>query len=117
MAPPSSSPRSPWVAGGRCADYILTGSWSKKAYKEALKVMGEGAVRCAVSHPEHGFTRLPVAEEVRLDPQAAYLHLCTNETIHGVEVHDARLAAPGVPRWRTCPPTSCRGRSMSPSTA
>ncbi|MBK7901025.1 MAG: 3-phosphoserine/phosphohydroxythreonine transaminase [Betaproteobacteria bacterium] len=85
------------LLGGRCADYILTGSWSKKAYKEALKVMGEGAVRCAASTENTGFTRLPVAEEVRLDPQAAYLHLCTNETIHGVEVHDARLAAPGVP--------------------
>ncbi len=85
------------LLAGRSADYVVTGSWSKKAYKEALKVMGEGAVRCAASTEHTGFTRLPVAEEVRLDPQAAYLHLCTNETIHGVEVQDARLAATGVP--------------------
>jgi phosphoserine aminotransferase len=85
------------LLAGRSADYIVTGSWSKKAYKEAVKVMGEGAVRCAASTEKSGFTRLPVVEEVRLDPQAAYLHICTNETIHGVEVHDDRLAATGVP--------------------
>ncbi len=84
------------LLAGRSADYIVTGSWSKKAYKEAQRVMGEGAVRCAASTEKTGFTRLPFAEEIRLDPQAAYLHLCTNETIHGVEVHDARLAAAGV---------------------
>lgn len=79
---------------GRSADYIVTGSWSKKAYKEAQRF---GTVRCAATTEATGFTRLPAAEEVRLDPGAAYLHLCTNETIHGVEVDDGRLAATGVP--------------------
>lgn len=87
----------------KSADYIVTGSWSKKAFKEALRI---GQVRQAASVEAKGlvadgFTRLPRADELDLDPQAAYLHLCTNETIHGVEVHDdAALAAQlpaGVP--------------------
>ena len=82
------------LLGDRSADYIVTGSWSKKAYKEAQRF---GTVRCAATTENSGFTRLPAAEEVRLDPAAAYLHICTNETIHGVEVGDARLAATGVP--------------------
>lgn len=81
---------------GRSADYIVTGSWSKKAYQEARRVAA-GGVRCAATTENTGFTRLPQAEEVRLDASAAYLHVCTNETIHGVEIGDARLATPGVP--------------------
>jgi phosphoserine aminotransferase len=82
------------LLNGRSADYIVTGSWSKKALKEAMRF---GAVRCAATTENSAFTRLPTAEEVRLDPNAAYLHVCTNETIHGVEVADARLAQSGVP--------------------
>ncbi len=82
------------LLGDRSADYIVTGSWSKKAYKEAQRF---APVHCAASTEHTGFTRLPLVEELRLDPSAAYLHLCTNETIHGVEVQDARLAATGVP--------------------
>ncbi|MGB8249766.1 MAG: aminotransferase class V-fold PLP-dependent enzyme, partial [Azonexus sp.] len=71
------------LLAGRSADYIVTGSWSKKAFREAQRV---GNVRCAVTTESSNFTRLPVAEEIRLDPFAAYLHVCTNETIHGVEI-------------------------------
>lgn len=79
---------------GRSADYIVTGAWSKKALKEAMRF---GTVHCAATTENTGFTRLPEVEEIRLDPQAAYLHLCTNETIHGVEVSDERLAPTDVP--------------------
>ena len=82
------------LLAGRSADYIVTGSWSEKAYKEALRV---GQVRCAANTRESGFTRLPVAEEIKLDPFAAYLHVCTNETIHGVEIPAQRIADTGVP--------------------
>jgi phosphoserine aminotransferase len=82
------------LLGGRSADYIVTGSWSKKALKEAMRF---GTVRCAATTENSGFTRLPEAEEVRLDPRAAYLHVCTNETIHGVEVPDEHLARTDVP--------------------
>lgn len=71
------------LLAGRSADYIVTGSWSKKAFKEAQKF---GAVCCATSTEADGFSRFPGAGEFQLDPNAAYVHVCTNETIHGVEV-------------------------------
>ncbi|MBS0372523.1 MAG: 3-phosphoserine/phosphohydroxythreonine transaminase [Proteobacteria bacterium] len=79
---------------GRSADYIVTGSWSKKAYKEAQRF---GAVRLAGSSEADSFTRVPSADELKLDLQAAYLHICTNETIHGVEMFDLPTAPAGVP--------------------
>ncbi|MDR1228382.1 MAG: 3-phosphoserine/phosphohydroxythreonine transaminase [Azoarcus sp.] len=92
------------LAGGS-ADYLVTGAWSQKAYKEAARV---GKTRLVSSTEDGGgrFTRLPAIEDLRFDADAAYFHLCTNETIHGVEMHEeyeARLfdaiaaAAPGVP--------------------
>ena len=89
------------LAAGRSADYLVTGSWSKKAVQEAQRVAPiAGAVRVAGSTavkgaPADGFTRLLRDEEIDLDPNAAFLHLCTNETIYGVEVQDdcAALAA------------------------
>jgi len=82
------------LLAGRSADYIVTGSWSKKAFKEAQRI---GNARCAATTESSGFTRLPVAEEIKLDPFAAYLHVCTNETIHGVEIPAERIADTGVP--------------------
>ncbi len=86
------------LLAGRSADYIVTGSWSKKAFKEAQRVAANGgAVRCAATTEASNFTRLPTAEEIKLDPFAAYLHVCTNETIHGVEIPAERIADTGVP--------------------
>ncbi|MDP3539082.1 MAG: 3-phosphoserine/phosphohydroxythreonine transaminase [Azonexus sp.] len=82
------------LLAGRSADYIVTGSWSKKALKEAQRI---GNVRCAATTESSGFTRLPNPEEIKLDPFAAYLHICTNETIHGVEIPSERVADTGVP--------------------
>jgi phosphoserine aminotransferase len=64
------------------ADYILTGSWGKKAIKEAKR---EGAVNLAATTADGGFTRVPTQSELNLDPKAAYLHFTSNETIEGVE--------------------------------
>ncbi|WP_374278504.1 3-phosphoserine/phosphohydroxythreonine transaminase [Azonexus sp.] len=82
------------LLAGRSADYIVTGSWSKKAFKEAQRF---GNVRCAADTSASNFTRLPNADEIKLDPFAAYLHVCTNETIHGVEIPAERIADTGVP--------------------
>jgi phosphoserine aminotransferase len=82
------------LLAGRSADYIVTGSWSKKAVKEAQRI---GNVRVAATTEDSNFTRLPTAEEIKLDPFAAYLHVCTNETIHGVEIPAQRIADTGVP--------------------
>jgi len=64
------------------ADYILTGSWGKKALKEAKKV---GTVNIAATMADGGFTRVPSDEEITLTPHAAYVHITSNETIEGVE--------------------------------
>lgn len=82
------------LLSGGSADYLVTGSWSKKAYKEAQKI---GPVHLAGSTEKQAFTRFPASSELDLDPNAAYLHVCTNETIHGVEVHDYAALPATVP--------------------
>jgi phosphoserine aminotransferase len=64
------------------ADYIITGSWGKKALKEAKR---EGGVNVAANTADGGFTRVPDQDELKLDPKAAFVHITTNETIEGVE--------------------------------
>jgi len=66
------------------ADYIDTGEWSKKSIKEARKY---GKVNVAASAADSGYTTIPPRETWKLDPQAAYVHICSNETIGGVEYH------------------------------
>lgn len=70
------------LAPGETADYVVTGSWSKKAIKEAKKV---GAINLAFSSEADNFTRVPKQQELKLNPSAAFVHLTSNETIHGVE--------------------------------
>ena len=64
------------------ADYVLTGSWGKKALKEAKKV---GAVNVAATMADGGFTRVPSRDEISLSLHAAYVHITSNETIEGVQ--------------------------------
>jgi phosphoserine aminotransferase len=68
-------------AGGK-ADYVVTGSWSKKAVKEAQKV---GTVNIAATTEMENFARIPRQSELRLDPEASYVHITTNNTIFGTE--------------------------------
>jgi phosphoserine aminotransferase len=67
---------------GGSADYIVTGSWSQKAVKEAKRV---GGVRIAGTTEPENFARIPKQSELSLDPSAAYVHLTTNNTIFGTE--------------------------------
>jgi phosphoserine aminotransferase len=76
-------------AGGK-ADYFVTGTWSKKAVDEAKKL---GTVQIAASTEAENFVRVPAKGEWKLDPEAAYVHLTTNETIAGIEWHE--LPDPG----------------------
>jgi phosphoserine aminotransferase len=64
------------------ADYLVTGSWSKKAVKEAKRV---GTVNIAASSEEGNFKRIPKQEELKLDPQADYVHFTSNNTIFGTQ--------------------------------
>jgi phosphoserine aminotransferase len=67
---------------GASADYIITGTWSNKAFKESQKL---GTAKAAVNTEADNFNHLPTQAELNLDKQAAYLHFTSNETIHGVE--------------------------------
>ena len=70
------------LAGRTAADYVNTGEWSKKSIKEAKKYC---TVNIAASAEDKNFTYVPARETWKLDPSAAYVHVCTNETIGGVE--------------------------------
>jgi phosphoserine aminotransferase len=70
---------------GGSADYIVTGVWSERAVKEAKRV---GAVKIAGSTEADKFTRVPKQQELTLDPQAAYVHMTTNNTIFGTQWHE-----------------------------
>lgn len=64
------------------ADYVNTGEWSKKSIQEAGKYCKANVI---ASSEDRGFTYVPASGTWKSDPQAAYLHICTNETIGGVE--------------------------------
>ena len=70
------------LRGHAGADYIDTGEWSKKSIKEAKKY---AKVNVAASAADSGYTTIPPRASWRLDPDAAYVHICSNETIGGVE--------------------------------
>jgi phosphoserine aminotransferase len=72
------------LRGKTSADYVNTGEWSKKSIKEAKKYC---AVNIAASSEDRGFTYVPVQSTWKLSKDAAYVHVCTNETIGGVEYH------------------------------
>ena len=66
------------------ADYVLSGDWSKKSMKEAKTY---GTINIAATGEASSFTAIPKQGEWKLDPKAAYVHVCSNETIGGVEFH------------------------------
>jgi phosphoserine aminotransferase len=66
------------------ADYINTGEWSKKSLKEAKTY---GKVNIAASGEASNFTAIPKQSQWKLDANASYVHICSNETIGGVEYH------------------------------
>ena len=79
---------------GASADYIVTGTWSKKAFKESQKL---GTAKVAANLEAENFTSLPAQADLKLDSQAAYLHFTSNETIHGVEYFTEPTPPAGVP--------------------
>ncbi len=79
---------------GTSSDYIVTGTWSKKAFKESQKL---GTARSAANLEADNFNHLPSQSDLKLDPQASYLHFTSNETIHGVEYFSEPTPPAGVP--------------------
>lgn len=72
------------LRGGRKADYILTGNWAEKAYKEAKLVGGEN-VRVAASTKEQKFARLPQAGEYKFNADSSFVHFTSNNTVEGTQ--------------------------------
>ena len=72
------------LRGRRSIDFVETGAWSRKSIEEARKY---AEVNVAASSADTGFTTIPARDTWRLDPGAAYVHICSNETIGGVQYH------------------------------
>jgi phosphoserine aminotransferase len=69
--------------GGRAAQYVVTGSWGKKAVAEARRF---GAVDVVWDGAGDGYVAVPDLGELPFDGSAAYVHVTSNETIGGVEL-------------------------------
>ena len=65
------------------ADYVLSGQFSTKAYKEAVK-LGYDVV-AAASSKEENFSRIPILSREMFRPDASYVHICFNNTIYGTK--------------------------------
>ena len=70
------------VSADSHADYILTGAWAEKAYKEASKFVNTNVV---ASTKEENYTRIPRPDEIKVSQGPAYVHLCSNNTIFGTQ--------------------------------
>ncbi|AOW12979.1 3-phosphoserine/phosphohydroxythreonine aminotransferase [Hydrogenophaga crassostreae] len=73
------------LSRGGAVDFVVTGGWSQKSAKEANKY---ATARIAASNEADGHTSLPTPASWKLGKDAQYVHLCSNETIHGVEFHE-----------------------------
>jgi len=69
---------------GRKADYICTGSWAEKAFKEGKIVAGDDA-RCIATTKEEKYARLPRREEIKVNPDSVYVHFTSNNTVEGTQ--------------------------------
>ncbi len=92
--------------GAPAADFVVTGHWSTRSHKEAGRY-GDAHIAASSALPAEidgrarkGFTYVPPVSSWQVRPQASYLHLCSNETIGGVEFTEwpdlAELGAPDV---------------------
>ena len=74
-----------YLTEGKTADYIITGSFASKAYKEAAKI---GNVNVAGTTKEDNYTRIITSEEINLSENPAYIHITSNNTIFGTQWKD-----------------------------
>jgi phosphoserine aminotransferase len=73
------------LSRGGQTDYVVTGSWSKKSAKEARRYCG---VNVAATNEADGHTSVPAYGSWQLSDDAAYVHVCSNETVDGVEMQE-----------------------------
>ena len=67
------------------ADYIVSGSWSKKAFKEAQLF---GDAQCIASSEDGNFSYIPDCSDLPIREDADYVYICENETIYGTKYHE-----------------------------
>ncbi len=67
------------------ADYVITGQWANKAYKEAARY---GNARAVASSADKTYSYIPKVEKADFDPEADYVHICMNNTIYGTKWHN-----------------------------
>ena len=70
---------------GKSAEFINTGTWVKKAIADAEKL---GPTRIIWTGEKESYTRIPAGDEYKVGDAAAYVHICSNETIGGIEYHE-----------------------------
>ncbi len=68
----------------KTADYIITGSFAEKAWKEAARL---GTTHIAASSKEDGFQSIPTAQQIQPSSAPVYMHITTNNTIYGTQWH------------------------------
>ena len=76
------------LRNGRKADYLVTGNWAEKAYKEAKLVAGEENVRIGGSTKDVNFNRLPKTSELTIHPDSSFVHFTSNNTVEGTQFQD-----------------------------
>lgn len=72
------------MTGSGKADYVVTGQWAKKAYKEAARY---GKARVVASSEDKTFSYIPKLDPAAFDPEADYFYICMNNTIYGTVYH------------------------------
>ena len=90
-----------WLANSGTADYLITGSWSKKAAKEAARY---GTVHEAASSEDRNFALIPRADEIHYSDAPTYVHFTSNNTIFGTQWQE-EPQAPGD-AWLACDASS-----------
>ena len=73
------------LLNGKKANYVVSGYWSKRSYQDALPF---GDMTIAASSEAIDYAKAPAPKDWKIDSSAAYVHFCSNETIHGVEYFD-----------------------------
>lgn len=73
------------MTGSGKADYVVTGQWAKKAYKEAARY---GQARLVASSEDKTFSYIPKLDAATFDPEADYFYICMNNTIYGTVYHE-----------------------------
>ena len=73
------------LLAGRSADYAITGGWSKRSVEDARAY---GEINVVASSESNQYQQVPNFASWQLNKDAAYLHVCTNETMSGVEFLD-----------------------------